>query len=764
MEDDKNNTFEVEAILRCLLDNDTSHPNYDSLLRELNKLLSTSDSQSSSEIEKLHRKFLDLLGDTPSKVGLISGGATKIKEYVFEASRLPEIRGASALLDWVNDTALNQLWHDELPYAGADRNAAHPAIIYAGGGSFLAFAPADRAHELANKIEQTYTKFTLTANSVAVAETFELVELRYGRLRFDDNKKLVYWFEQFEEQWKKGELKTELESYYYGNEQDSLEQRFYNRKTFGELVTYLKLQSNRRREERAYAGQERTVPHYESGLWLEQCDSSDHRSAVMSIANTGQQIIGNQRFYSEPSAYKQLAGLLTKKSFDEWEKDNTSQEDQSEQAESEEHRFFIEGFRKAFGVPPWEEVQGTPFHQRSWQKKWEQFLELNKNGNAQYALKYAKLPKNLKEKVKAATDIGEITQAGTGGRYIAMLYSDGNNVGRLIGTLKTPQEYAKVSAKLGEATVGAVFAALNEHLEPTLVRTDAKKDQWVHPFEIITIGGDDILVLLPASYAFPVALSIAQKFEQQIAADGYIQKLNAQQSKQIADSYINERYTPQFKVTETGKAPILGLSTGLVIASETTPFTFMQRMVEELLKSAKKKAHKHASANFFGGAIDFMVLKSSGMFSNNIADFRKRVQGDVSKETQSMRRITAKPYSWLEFSGLLTTVQALKTSNFPKSQIQQIREQLTQTPGTQIVQSVMDYLYSRIRFKPAYSEVLKEHFEDAWCKYDRANMPPWRKVPVEKQENSGKEGLPERWETVWVDLIEVYDFVANENE
>jgi CRISPR-associated protein Cmr2 len=43
-------------------------------------------------------------------VALVYGGATKIKEYVFEAPKLPEIRGASALLDWVNEIGLRGVW------------------------------------------------------------------------------------------------------------------------------------------------------------------------------------------------------------------------------------------------------------------------------------------------------------------------------------------------------------------------------------------------------------------------------------------------------------------------------------------------------------------------------------------------------------------------------------------------------------------------------------------------------------------------------
>ncbi|WP_339376874.1 hypothetical protein [Nostoc sp. 106C] len=37
-----------------------------------------------------------------AKIGLVYGGATKIKQYVFEAAKLPDIRGASALLDRIN--------------------------------------------------------------------------------------------------------------------------------------------------------------------------------------------------------------------------------------------------------------------------------------------------------------------------------------------------------------------------------------------------------------------------------------------------------------------------------------------------------------------------------------------------------------------------------------------------------------------------------------------------------------------------------------
>ncbi|QSJ16516.1 hypothetical protein JYQ62_33185 [Nostoc sp. UHCC 0702] len=41
-----------------------------------------------------------------SQIGLVYGGATKIKQYVFEESKLPDIRGASGILDQINSVDL----------------------------------------------------------------------------------------------------------------------------------------------------------------------------------------------------------------------------------------------------------------------------------------------------------------------------------------------------------------------------------------------------------------------------------------------------------------------------------------------------------------------------------------------------------------------------------------------------------------------------------------------------------------------------------
>ena len=132
--------------------------------------------------------------DQKQQVGLVLGGATKIKGYFLESARLPEIRGASALLDRINLKDVPALFGREIPddlqrLESIRHNfwkrtghllSAPECIIYAAGGNTLAFTPTSVVHEIADEIERIYTQETLVANSVAVGNTFDLLELQYG--------------------------------------------------------------------------------------------------------------------------------------------------------------------------------------------------------------------------------------------------------------------------------------------------------------------------------------------------------------------------------------------------------------------------------------------------------------------------------------------------------------------------------------------------------------------------------------------------------
>jgi CRISPR-associated protein Cmr2 len=739
----------VNYISECLAAKSQASLNKIKLL--VQEVFESEDTPDYTKLQDLQTRITELLPDGADRIDLVYGGVTKVKGYVFEASKLPEIRGASAILDWINEVELPRLWDAKDPEEWEEKG-----IIYSSGGNILAFAPAGEGQQRANQIEQCYMEHTLTANSAAVAATFSLLELRYGRLR----KKAdggFYWIDDFLADWQNEQKREMLKHYYYLPEgvvptdehEEAARQRFYNRKTFGELVTVLATMFNRRRDERSEHGETRFLPTYPMLPWAEKCDSSDMRPAVYAG-----RVAEEERLISEASARKRYIGQMVK--------------GKSEGAT----KWFTRNF----------DWQPTDIQERSWEQEWRKFLESEEGRNTPYARAYQQIPQADK-KVEPASDLHEIGASSK--RYIGMIYADGNNIGRLIATLKTPGEYKKTSDILRNAARDAVFTALAYHLEPVQVAADKEREQdeqpakegtdktetrkWIHPFEILTIGGDDLSLIVPANRAFEIALTIAYAFESDL-----MQKLkDGKPSNPLQDRYRGKDKSDNPDTAINGFAelkPKVGLSAGVVIAQENAPVFFLQDLVEgELLKSGKKLARRQAKyLSYYGGAIDFMVMKSITMVTDKIKTFRKEALGQGKRH-----QLTARPYTWHEFAGLLATLRALKQAGVPRSQLYRLREVLQTAIGAGITRSILEYLHTRVRLRSAESQTaLLEHIERNWRSAAEAIngrsevvLPPWlRQSKPAKDEQQGKGLIIDDgcWETIWADLVEMYDMVDEE--
>ena len=713
-------------IARCL-----AHPDAPpALVNLVSEVLRMPAACALDELLEMQRRIdADPLARQP--IGLVYGGATKIKGYVFEAPKLPEIRGASALLDWVGEQGVNRIWRDHLPVAIPD-DEPHPYIIYAGGGSFLAFAPAELAPALATAVEREYISQTLTANSVAVAASFNLLELRYGRLYPQGQVGAPYWVDSFLRDCQDERKRAALLAYYYPPEgidpedttSEALRKRFFNRKTFGELVTVLATMFNRRRDERASHGEPRYLPHYELMPWAEKCRSSDVRPAVV-VARVGD----DKRPLSEPSARKLAVGREVK---------------------------GVEVGDLASRLAPWT-VPVDP-ERDTWEQRWREYLGSEEGKTTDYARAL------LGKEVPSAKDLADIASASDPRRYIGLIYADGNNIGRLMATLGTPMAYHAVSRALSDVAQHAVFSALAQHLRPVEAQDEeTRKLRYVHPFEILTIGGDDLFIVVPGSKAFDIALTIAQTFEKELT--GRFERLAPSIGLSVSASQpISMRYAG---ADDTARAlrdfmPSVGLSAGVLIAQENTPFFFLRDRVEELLKRAKKLAKHQAKQNFFGGAVDFMVMKSITMVSDDITAFRREALGD---HKESARRLTARPYAWAEFAGFLATVRAFKQARMPLSQLYRLRRVLDKDQGDSVLASTIEYLYTRARIGKPLNEILLTHIENAWRRSSngarqRNGMPPW--LPWSKDPPARKSTAS--YETIWPDVLEAYEFVETDSQ
>jgi CRISPR-associated protein Cmr2 len=324
-------------------------------------------------------------------------------------------------------------------------------------------------------------------------------------------------------------------------------------------------------------------------------------------------------------------------------------------------------------------------------------------------------------------------------------------MGGFIQKIRTPGKYKEFSEDVENATKYAVFQALAENLHPRELRgindpeSKFQDGTLIHPFEIITIGGDDIILIVPASQALAIAKIIGEQFEKillkEVSLNGVEIKGNykTEQSKKPTDTSKFQRYSPQEALINLCQ---LSTSIGVLITAYNTPIYYANKLVEQLLKSAKKRAKKLKEYGYCGGTVDFLTMKSVTMISSNIEDFRKQA---LTKDRGQKLRLYAAPYTLHELGGLIKSVEALKAADFPRSQLYQIRSLLERGKHT----AILNYRYFRVRLKQGKTE-LREQFEEAWCKAktNEGNIVPWMYDSKEQA-----------YETIWREMVDLYDFI-----
>ncbi|QMS87212.1 type III-B CRISPR-associated protein Cas10/Cmr2 [Nostoc edaphicum CCNP1411] len=728
-------------------------------------------------LDELKTNYPALWNQT-NRIGLVYGGATKIKQYVFESSKIQDIRGASALLDRINLIDLRaffnynyeashnpnlynaqcsevRAWLNENFYEDINLSEVliPELIIYSTGGKILAFCPPAFVDDLANAIEKRYTSETLTANSCAVGDTFRLLEIRFGLLREPiENTLWLDWYHQ--------KYKEPLVQAYFGNIENnienakqerctnlaiSIEDAFADRKSFNEITTKLTILFNQRRS--GY-GQDfssslnqrcsshsrpsrRYPPMFETHPYLMR-DGSDRRSLVMIVQPPK---LPRESHFSEALARKHLVGNRAKKGSPE--------------------------------IPEWYRESQLKWERgiiESWANRYNRFLEKNPSLQQKY---YAALKA---DDIEIAQNLSHIANASKG--FVAYIYADGNNMGGYIQKIRTPQKYQEFSRDVGLATEYAVYQALAENLHPHKLQNFNDEESTlgngalVHPFEIITIGGDDIILIVPANKALAIAKNIGEKFEEILLKKVPLGE-SAESEKIIGDYKIKQDNKPvdlkrchRYKPTEASPSQCqLSTSIGMLITAYNTPIYYAKDLTEQLLKSAKDRAKKLKKAGYCSGTVDFLTMKSVTMISSDIKEFRRQA---LIKNLRPKLKLYAAPYTLHELGGLISVIEALKNAKFPKSQLYQIRSLLERGKQT----AILNYRYFRVRLKQDKQNLdLQEQFEEAWCQpkdsKNKGNLAPW--IYDDGALEYDKSDYP-LFETIWRDVVDLYDFIASPDD
>jgi CRISPR-associated protein Cmr2 len=665
------------------------------------------------------------LCDPNAKIGLVYGGATKIKQYVFETENLQDIRGASAILDRINLVDLpaffgrggeNQFvaeWLDR-HYCNLRKALIPELIIYSTGGNILAFCPAAVVHELAEAIERYYTEVTMIANSCAVGDTFKLLEFRFGLLQDDVGN--TPWLEQYAKIYQlESAVKADAGQQITTEVKPDAEllKRFQQQKNFNQLVTKLTVTFNKRRNGNLSIERKSVrcyPPMYETHPYAQR-DDSDRRSAVDRVVD-----LPSRPKLSEASARKRHVGQLSK-------------------------RDTVTGDWIMPISPDWK-----PGTVNSWVSKFLGHLEHHPQLKQQYydGSRYI-------DEVTEARSLPEIGQTSIPEGYIAYIYADGNNMGQYIQQqIKTPQAYQAFSEDVFTATEQAVYRALARHLQPEWIlrenNSGQKSYERIHPFEIIAIGGDDVFLVVPAHKALEIAQTIGEEFEKiLLERDATTYRTNS--------VYQPEKVHRCIIKSQAASSCQLSLSTGVLITAENTPVYYAQRLVEQLLKSAKKRAKLLKERRYLSGTVDFLVMKSVTMVSSDLNEFRQQALMKTSSQNHTLK-LYGGPYTLYELDALIQTAKVLKTTKFPKNQLYQIRSFLEQGKQT----AILNYRYFQARLSDRDAKDLKDAFDQQWCvaRSNNGNLAPW--ISILAPNASTEEGRAV-YETVWWDLVDLYPFI-----
>jgi len=731
------------------------------------------------------------------RIGLVYGGATKIKQYVFESADLQEIRGASALLDRINlidlpaffrgETSrrfeqcqqanhyceqIRTEWLNANDFTNLVDTLTPEMVIYSTGGNILAFCPADVVNDLTDAIEKRYTTETLTANACAVGDTFRILEIYLGLL--NDAVDSTLWLDTIETH--KANLAAQA---YFGFEATAdtatIQQAWRDRKGFSELVSKLANQFNQRRSgydvQNSSRPSRRYPPMFETHPYLMR-DDSDRRSLMLELTPAKvlemnperspdkllpEEVLPDNPKFSEPSARKRWIGQVTKRENSRWrawyrktellEKGNPIKllDDEAKaqgiEFKTEEERRRREDLFRV-GLSSWVNRFERYLHQTNQIDTYDQQRQIFQSEQRQD--QRAQVRDYYRREARSLTEIGAASNG-----FVGYIYADGNNMGQHIREkIHTPEDYQQFSKDIFQATEQSVYWALGKHLEPFHYTPDAKSSRdnkdpvWIHPFEIITIGGDDVLIIVPANKALEIAQSIGEKFEE-ILTHTERYSLQPHETKNPASCH---RYQGE---TAPRSQSRLSISSGVLITAENTPIYYADKLVTQLLKSAKKKTKDLKKKGYFGGTVDFLALKAVTMISSNIESFRNEGLTVRFPERQQELKLYAAPYTLHELKGLIETIRAVKESGFPRSQLYQIRSLLEQGKRT----AILNYRYFRIRLGKNEQRLLESHFEAAWCEAEtnRGNLAPWSTAIRKKDKTT--------YETLWRELVELYDFI-----
>lgn len=261
--------------------------------------------------------------------------------------------------------------------------------------------------------------------------------------------------------------------------------------------------------------------------------------------------------------------------------------------------------------------------------------------------------------------------------YLGVVYADGNAMGKFVQEIDDPKIFRQFSRIVDESIREACFAALDQILKPEInkVRETFEEHDLLEPLaaDILLLGGDDLLVAVPADRALDFALMVTNGFERLTKAK--IADLPVTEARFFGDLLESEGFT---------------ISCGVAVARSNYPFYLALDLAERLLENAKRQdSYSEQDTEQTSARIDFHVVAGANSYA------LEQVRKDTYRVLTDARR-TLRPLSCSQLEMLQTSIKELNAVKFPRSKLHELQEAALAAAESQVEWHIRD-IFARSR-------------------------------------------------------------------
>jgi hypothetical protein len=292
-------------------------------------------------------------------------------------------------------------------------------------------------------------------------------------------------------------------------------------------------------------------------------------------------------------------------------------------------------------------------------------------------------------------DFNELGSVSKPSGYMGLIYADGDGMGSEIERISSIDELRRFSRAVDRSVYDAVAETIAAYLQPGNGST--------LPFDILLLGGDDLVMVTAADCAIEAATHIVERFTQ----------------------LTSERW---------GRP--LTLSASVTISHVNYPIGSLIHLAESGLKFAKREAARQRLQGkvIDGGLVNFLVVSSS-----NHLDFGQYYKESLRFEDRNETLVrTCRPYTVQDMRQLLEHIRGL--SNVPRGKLEQLRSAVFKSRR----QGNLDAMVAVLRLRNDKQRKLLLHLSGN-------SLTEQMHLPWMSQDN--------QWVTRVLDVVELLDFV-----